>query len=186
MPLENPYRHGAYHYTLATLILMGINKAHKFSAFAGRLQKVWQKGDAEGWRDFKNRKARNEATAKDVGGRILQNCRVLQRVKNNSYGSPLLKAGAVIDLTRDTAGVLHVSLNTHSKKPQKPGRAPAPPKPKLEPKPAKSKPKMSKKPSKGRKRAQKPTVTVPASNQTAVNAQKGVKAAATEESAKSE
>ena len=86
MPLVNPYRHGAYHFTVAALLLMGVNKAHKFSAFAAKLKQVWTKADAEGWRDFKNRKARNEATAKDLDGRIFQNCRVLQRTKD--YGKP--------------------------------------------------------------------------------------------------
>ena len=104
MSLENPYRHGGYHFTVATLLLMGINKAHKFSAFVAKLQKVWSKADADGWKDFKNREARNEATAKDLDGRIFQNCRVLQRTKD--YGKPLLKAGAVIDLTRDDKGGL--------------------------------------------------------------------------------
>jgi hypothetical protein len=121
MTLENPYRNGAYHFTIAALIQMGLNKAHKFSAFAAKFQKVWNKADAEGWKGFEKRKARNEATAKDLDGRILQNCRVLQRIKD--YGRPLLKAGAVLDLTRDTGGVLQVCLNTKSKKPQKPGRA---------------------------------------------------------------
>src|SRR5579862_3795959 len=113
MTLDNPYRHGAYHFTVAALIQMGLNKAHKFPAFIARLQKVWSKADAEGWKDFKNRKARNEATAKDIDGRIFQNCRVLQRVKG-SYGTPLLKAGAVIDLTRDEKGNLLIALNTKS------------------------------------------------------------------------
>jgi hypothetical protein len=139
MTLVNPYRHGAYYFTIAALLSMGVNKAHKFPAFAVRLAKVWQKADAEGWRDFKNRKARNEATAKDVGGRIFQNCRVLQRP---DYGKPLLKAGAVLDLTRDAKGGLMVCLNTKSKRPQKPGRAP-----KLAAKPARA----SKKPSKNNK-----------------------------------
>ena len=185
MPLENPYRHGAYHFTVAALIAMGLNKTHKFTAFAARLQKVWTKADAEGWKDFKNRKARNEATAKDLDGRILQNCRVLQRVKNNSYGSPLLKSGAVIDLTRDTAGVLHVSLNTHSKRPQKPGRAPKPPKTAAA-KPAKSKPKASKKPSRVKKstggRSEDAGKPIPSE----AAAEEAVKAAATDEAAKAE
>jgi hypothetical protein len=81
---------------------------------------------------------------------------VLQRTKD--YGKPLLKAGAVIDLTRDEKGGLIVSLNTKSKKPQKPGRAPKPSKP--EPKPVKSKAKSTQKPTGGKKRSQKRTVTV--------------------------
>ena len=161
MTLENPYRHGAYHFTVAALIAMGINKAHKFSVFTTRLQKVWEKADAEGWKDFKNRKPKNEATAKNLDGRIYQNCRVLQRTKD--YGKPLLKAGAVIDLTRDTGGVLMIALNTKSKKPQKPGRAPSPSKPVA--KPVKSKPKSTQKPSKGKKRAQNRSGTAPATNQ---------------------
>jgi len=181
MPLENPYRHGAYHFTVAALMLMGLNKTHKFAAFAAKLQRVWQKADANGWRDFKNRKARNEATAKDVNGRILQNCRVLQRVKNNSYGTPLLKSGAVIDLTRDTAGVLHVSLNTHSKRPQKPGRAPKPPK--VEPKPARAKAKATRKPTGAKKRAQKPSVKATEPIQSEAAALETAKAA-TDEAAK--
>jgi len=87
-------------------------------------------------------------------GRILQNCGVIQRVKD--YGKPLLRAGAVLDLTRDSAGVLQIMLNTKSKKPQKPGRAPKPSKP--ETKPAKAKAKASRKPTSGRKVAQKRSV----------------------------
>ena len=177
MPLENPYRHGAYHFTIQTLIQMGINKAHKFSAFAAKLQKVWQKTDPDGFKGFKNREARNEATAKDLDGRILQNCRVLQRTKD--YGKPLLKAGAVLDLTRDKGGVLQICLNTKSKKPQKPGRAPKP-----EAKPAKSKAKSSRKPSKGKKGAQKRTVRAPATNRGGSAVEEAVKGAATEEAAK--
>jgi hypothetical protein len=156
MTLENPYRHGAYHFTVATLLQMGINKAHKFAAFAARLAKVWQKADSEGWNDFKNRKARNEATAKDVDGRIYQNCRVLQRTKD--YGKPLCKAGSVIDLTRDIGGNLMICLNTKSKRPQKPGRAPKPSKP--EPKPAKRTAKSTRKPTGGKKTSQKRSVKV--------------------------
>jgi len=95
----------------------------------------------------------------------------------------LLKAGAVIDLPRDTGGILRVCLNTKSKKPQKPGRAPKPPKP--EPKPVKSKPKSSRKPSKGRKAAQKPSVDAgkPIPSEAAAN--ETVKAA-TDEAAKAQ
>ena len=180
MPLENPYRHGAYHFTVATLMLMGINKAHKFSAFAAKLKQVWTKADAEGWKDFKNRKARNKETAKDLDGRIYQNCRVLQRIKD--YGKPLLIAGAVLDLTRDTGGVLRVCLNTKSKKPQKPGRAPKPSNP--DPKPVKSKPKSSRKPSKGKKQAQKPSVQATEPIQGKAAASEPVKTAATDEPTK--
>src|SRR5580704_11800060 len=102
MPLENPYRHGAYHFTVETLIQMGLNKPHKFSAFASKLKHVWSRADGGGWSAFEKREARNKETAKDLDGRILQNCRVLQRTKD--YGKPLLKAGAVIDLSRDDRG----------------------------------------------------------------------------------
>jgi hypothetical protein len=122
MKIENPYRKGAYHFTVATLLDMGVNKKHKFQAFAARLAKVWGKADAEGWKAFESREARNENTGKDLSGRILQNCRVLQRTKD--YGRPLLRAGAVIDLTRSDTGDLMICLNTKSKKPQTPGRAP--------------------------------------------------------------
>jgi hypothetical protein len=116
MKIENPYRKGAYHFTVATLLDMGVNKKHKFQAFAARLAKVWGKADAEGWKAFESREARNENTGKDLSGRILQNCRVLQRTKD--YGRPLLRAGAVIDLTRSDTGDLMICLNTKSKKPQ--------------------------------------------------------------------
>ncbi len=156
MKLENPYRHGAYHFTVAALIQMGINKAHKFSIFAAKFQKVWSKEDAEGWKGFKNRQARNEATAKDLDGRILQNCRVLQRVKD--YGRPLLKAGAVLDLTRDDAGVLQVCLNTKSKKAARnPVERPKQSMPQSKPV-RKSQPKSTRKPSGGKKRAGKRSV----------------------------
>jgi hypothetical protein len=151
MPLENPYRHGAYHFTIATLLLLGLNKTHKFSAFAAKLQKVWIKADKDGWKAFANREARNKETAKNLDGRIFQNCRVLQRTKD--YGKPLLKAGAVIDLTRDDKGSLLICLNTRSRKPLKPGRAPKASKPGA--KPAKPKGKSSRKATGGKKRAQK-------------------------------
>ena len=154
MSLENPYRHGAYHFTVATLIAMGLNKSHKFEAFVARFKKTWLKADVEGFKAFVSKPARNEATARDLDGRIYQNCRVLQRTKD--YGKPLLKAGAVIDLTRDDKGVLHICLSTKSKKPLKPGRGPKASKP--EAKPAKSKPKTTRKATGGRKRAQKRTV----------------------------
>ena len=179
MPLENPYRHGAYFFTLATLIKMGINKTHKFSAFTAKLQQVWTKADADGWKDFKNRKARNEATAKDLEGRIFQNCRVLQRV--GDYGKPLLRAGAVIDSPRDNGGNLMIALNTKSKKPQKPGCAPKPSKP--EPKPAKPKAKSTRKPTGGKKTSQnrpgKPTEPIQTASATSETPK-----AATDESTK--
>lgn len=153
MKFENPYRHGAYNATVAALLAMGMNRPHKFSAFTEKFKKVWSKADAEGYRTFANKPARNEATAKDLDGRILQNCRVLQRTKD--YGKPLLKAGAVIDLTRDDNGSLMIALNTRSKKPLKPGRAA---KAKPETKPAKSKAKATRKPTGGKKRAQKRSV----------------------------
>jgi hypothetical protein len=121
MKIENPYRHGAYHFTVATLIELGVNKKHKFESFVARLAKVWGKADAEGWKAFQSRKARNEDTGKDVNGRILQNCRVLQRT--NDYGKPLLDSGAVIDLIRKGRKLM-ICLNAKSKKPQTPGRAP--------------------------------------------------------------
>jgi hypothetical protein len=154
MPLENPYRNGAYFFTIAALIKLGLNKSHKFGAFVAKLRQVWSAADAEGWKAFENRKPRNKETAKDLDGRIMQNCRVLQRVKD--YGRPLLKAGAVLDMPRDKTGVLHVALNTHSRKPQKPGRAPKPAA--KQAKPAKPKAGMKRKPSKDGKRAGRATV----------------------------
>src|SRR5262249_36658684 len=121
MKLENPYRFGAYHFSVATLLVMGINRAHRFVTFTEKFNRTWNKADAESYKAFVNKPAKNEATAKNLDGRILQNCRVLQRTKD--FGKPLLKAGAVIDLTRDEGGNLLIALNTKSKKPLKPGRA---------------------------------------------------------------
>jgi hypothetical protein len=174
------YRHGAYHFTVSTLLLMGLNKAHRFPAFAAKLEKVWSKSDKDGWKDFKNREARNEATPKDLDGRIFQNCRVLQRTKD--YGKPLLRAGAVIDLTRDEKGGLMICLNTRSKRPLKPGRAPKASKPKV--KPAKPKTKTSRKASGSKKRARKASVKATEPNPTTAAVSETPKTAVTEESNK--
>jgi hypothetical protein len=96
----------------------------------------------------------------------------------------LLKAGAVIDLTRDTGGILRVCLNTKSKKPQKPGRAPKPPKSSAT-KPAKSKPKTSNKPSKSKKSTGGRSVAAGKPNQNEAAASETVKAA-TDEPVKAE
>ncbi len=114
--LANGYRTGGnYHAIIATLETMGTNKWHAYDAFAAKLEKTW-----EGWKAFAKKEARNEATAKDTQGRLLQNVRVLQRT--NDYAKPLLEAGAVIDLKWE-GQTLQIQLNTKSKKPQTPGRA---------------------------------------------------------------
>jgi hypothetical protein len=86
-----------------------------------------------------------------------------------------------LDLTLYTGGVLLVCLNTKSKKPLKPGRAPKPSKP--ETKPARVKAKATRKPSKGKKRTGRAAVKVTEPNRSDAAASETIKAA-TEELAK--
>lgn len=176
MTFETPYRHGAYHFSVAALLAMGVNKSHKFSAFVSKLRQIWRKADAEGWKAFEKRPARNQATGKDLEGRIVQNCRVIQRTKD--YGKPLLAAGAVLDLTRDDKGAMLIRLNTKSKKPQKPGRAPKP-----EAKPAKSKAKTTRRPSKGKKAAGNRSVKATETNRDSSSEPHGFEVPTTDQSA---
>ena len=81
-----------------------------------------------------------------------------------------------------TVAALMVSLNTKSKRPLKPGRAPKPSKPAA--KPAKSKTKSTRKPTGGKKGAQKRSVKAGDLNVTTSAVEETAKAAATDEPAK--
>ena len=173
---ENPYRVGScYHAIVAALVAMGANKLHKYDAFAARVRKDWK-----GYKEWASKAMRNRKTGKTAEGRLLQNVRVLQRTVD--FGRPLILANAVIDLAYNSNGVLTIGLNTHSRRPQKPGRAPKPSKP--QPKPAKSKPKSTRKPSGGKKGAQKRSVKAGEANLTATAAEETAKAGATDDAAK--
>ena len=98
------------------LVVLGVNKWHTLSSFIRELSRV----DAEKFKAFKNRDARNEKTGKSWEEKVLQNLQVLQRI--HDYSLKLLQVGAVIDLQRG-AKEIEVRLNTHSREPQKLGRA---------------------------------------------------------------
>jgi len=148
--IENPYRHGGcYHAITGTLVKMGLNKSHRYEAFLAKLKSGW-----EGFKEWASKEKRNSKTGKDADARIFQNVRVLQRTKD--FAKPLLAAGAVIDLTYDDRGRLTICLNSKSRKPQKPGRAPKQSQP-VAPR-AREKRNKARKPAKAKKVAQKRSV----------------------------
>jgi hypothetical protein len=111
----NPYREGScYHAIVAAL--MPANRRMQYADFATKVRKEWK-----GWREFAAKKPQVK-TGRDANGKLYYNATVIQRA---DYGEPLHSQGACIDLTRDGKGELFICLNTHSRKPQTPGRAPA-------------------------------------------------------------
>lgn len=121
----NPHRAGAYAYTVAALVNLGVNKPHSLT----KVHEAFKKAAGNDWyRAWANKEARSEATGKNAAERFLQNIRVLQRTRD--YARRLLEVGrrvmrtkgCVIDLTRDKQGNLLVTLNTNSSTPQKPDR----------------------------------------------------------------
>ncbi len=122
----NPYRSGAYHYAIAALVSLGVNKPHPVA----KVHEAFRKAAGNDWYgEWARKDSRNEKTGKDAYGRFIQNLKVLQRTKD--YGQKLLAVGkrvlktkgAVIDLSRDGKGGILVSLNSNSAKPSKAGRA---------------------------------------------------------------
>src|SRR5688500_3329862 len=113
----NPYRSGAYRFTVDALVALGVNKPRPLAA----VHEAFRKAAGDEWyADWARKENRNDKTGKDADGRFLQNLRVLQRTKD--YGLKLLQVGrrilkskgCVIDLTRDSKGGLLVTLNTDS------------------------------------------------------------------------
>jgi hypothetical protein len=122
----NPYRAGAYGFTIDALLKLGVNKAHPVAKVHTAFKSA---AGADWYSAWSSAEKRNEETGKDADARFLQNLSVLQRTAD--YGLKLLEVGkkvmkskgAVIDLSRDSKGGLLVSLNTDSDTPVKPGRS---------------------------------------------------------------
>jgi len=123
--MPNPYRSGAYGFTIAALLSLGVNKPHPIAKVHAQFKKA---AGQEWYSAWSTAKKRNAETGKDADARFLQNLSVLQRTAD--YGRKLLEMGkvigtkgVVIDLSRDAKGGLLVSLNTDSDAPVKPGRS---------------------------------------------------------------
>ena len=123
--LPNPYRSGAYGFTIAALLKLGVNKAHPVA----KVHTAFKNAAGQDWyAEWSTAKKRNAETGKDADARFLQNLSVLQRTAD--YGRKLLEVGkkvmgtkgVVIDLSRDDKGGLLVALNLNSDTPLKPGR----------------------------------------------------------------
>lgn len=121
----NPYRAGAYGFTIDALVKLGVNKPHSLAKVHAAFKRA---AGAEWYGEWVGTKKRNKETGLDADGRFLQNIRVLQRtadyaLKLLQVGRDVLKSkGAVIDLTRDSKGGLLVALNLDSDTPTKPQR----------------------------------------------------------------
>jgi len=122
----NPYRAGAYGFTIDALLKLGVNKAHPLAKVHTAFKNA---AGADWYAEWSEAKKRNKDTGLDADGRFLQNLRVLQRTSDYALklleiGQKVLKSkGAVIDLTRDAKGGLLVCLNSDSDTPFKPGRS---------------------------------------------------------------
>ena len=123
--LPNPYRSGAYGFSVEALVALGANKPHPLAKVHAAFKKA---AGVEWYSAWAKREKRNAETGQDAAGRFVQNLRVLQRTKD--FGRKLLEVGkkvmgskgAVIDISRDPKGELLVALNTNSNSPIKPGR----------------------------------------------------------------
>jgi hypothetical protein len=122
----NPYRAGAYGFTIDALVKLGVNKPHPLAKVHAAFKRA---AGADWYSAWAGTEKRNEETGKDADARFLQNLRVLQRtadyaMKLLQVGREVIKSkGAVINLTRDNKGGLVVTLNTDSDAPAKPGRS---------------------------------------------------------------
>jgi hypothetical protein len=104
---QNPYKRGIYHASIQALINLGVDKGHSYKAWKAEVQKVMRSmKDDEGtnaWVRFSEREPRNEATGKDVDGRLIQTMQVLQRITgNHPYGEKLRQLHACVDILVDT------------------------------------------------------------------------------------
>jgi hypothetical protein len=124
--MPNPYRSGAYGFTIAALLSLGVNKPHPLPKVHAAFRKA---AGADWYAEWEKTAKRDKETGLDADGRFLQNLRVLQRTSDYALkllqvGREVLKSkGAVIDLSRDAKGGLLVALNTDSDSPVKPGRS---------------------------------------------------------------
>jgi hypothetical protein len=124
--LPNPYRVGAYGYTIHALLKLGANKTHSLA----KVHQAFKRAAGPEWyAEWAGAEKRNKKTGKDPDERFLQNLQVLQRTSDYALkllqvGREVLKSkGAVIDMTRDDKGRLFVALNLNSDAPIKPGRS---------------------------------------------------------------
>lgn len=122
----NPYRAGAYRFTVEALVALGVNKPHPLD----KVREEFRKAAGDEWyQSWARKEKRDDETGKDADERFVQNLRVLQRTKD--YGRKLLEVGrkvmktkgAVIDLTRADKGELLIALNVNRGTPKKAGRA---------------------------------------------------------------
>jgi len=118
----NPFRtNGKYHAFVQALIVLGINKAHGFTAVKAEMKKILSKhttcNNKDGWTAFANPKSKaSKNQAKDLNGRILQNAQVLQRLTGqHPYGYKLAQLWACVDILADAKGMPKFRLNTQFK-----------------------------------------------------------------------
>jgi hypothetical protein len=122
--MPNPYKNGAYKFTVAGLLVLGANEFHPLA----RVRAAFAKASGKDWFDAWASKELRSKQGKDADGRFVQNLRVLQRTADYAKrlletGKKVLKSkGAVIDLQRDQTGELLVRLNLDSAVPMKPNR----------------------------------------------------------------
>jgi len=118
----NPFRKaGAYQAFVQSLIDLGVDKRHTFSAVKKQMTKLMKahkpKEDGpNGWDAFQSPSNGKPDVGKDVNGRIIQNAEVLQRLTGyHPYGWKLSQLHACIDIHEGKGGQRMFSLNTTAK-----------------------------------------------------------------------
>jgi hypothetical protein len=131
--IPNPFNKGAYHYTVAALIALGVDSKHKLATVQDKVKELMSDPETKqdgktAWQRFRDKDARgSEETSLDWQGRFEQNIRVLQRfggvtpygLKLNEVGQKVCRfKGLVIDLLKSANGAeVYVSLNTKANRP---------------------------------------------------------------------
>jgi hypothetical protein len=131
--IPSPFNEGMYNAIFLGLLDLGINSKHKFASLEANIKErlsATETKDENGktaWQRFRDKEAGgSEETSLDAHDRLLQNCKVLQRLggktpyglKLNEVGTKVIKSkGLVIDLLKSGTGEVYVRLNSESNKP---------------------------------------------------------------------